>query len=216
MKMKRTLSLLSAMMIAGTISYAGGDIVGEYLPLEKHDSGFYAGGAVSIQRTYSDDSDWFDDNVKGQDKTVPLTAIAGYQFNEYFAIEGRISKSVYEEDYADVLTYSVFLKPQYPINDDWKVYALIGYGVVDVEGTDGDTPAANVGATIVDSGSFQWGIGTSFRFFDNWSIFVDYTSLMMDKSIPSQPLYHYDIADGRTWDEISDDSINVGVTYLFD
>jgi len=212
--------LLSAITLAllGSGVQAGGDIAPVVVPVPLESgchNGFYVGAGLSDQRTYSKDSDWFDDSILGQDKTIPLIGVLGYQFNCYLALEGRVGKSLFEEDYADVLTYSIFLKPQYPVTEDFSVYGLIGYGVVRVKGTDGHVPAANVGKTIVDTGSFQWGFGMQYDITDEWSIFLDYTSLMKDKSISPQPLYNYDASAGRTWDKISDDSINVGVLYHF-
>ena len=175
-------------------------------------NGFYVGAGFAVQRTYSTEHDWFSEKMDTQDKTVPLVGILGYQFNCYIGVEGRISQSIFEEDYADVLTYSLFLKPQYPVTDDFTVYALLGYGVVNVEGTDGDTPAANVGKTIVDKGSFQWGVGLSYDLTENWTIFLDYTNLMHDESIAPQRLYDY---NPNYYDKISDDSITLGVFYRF-
>jgi opacity protein-like surface antigen len=193
---------------------AGGDIV-PTPPAPADHSGFYAGGALTIQRTFAGDSDWVDDSVLGQDKTGAITALAGYRFNRYFAVEGRIGQSVFAEDYADVLSYSLFLKPMYPVTEEFTVYALLGYGVVRVKGEDGDIPAANVGKTIVDKGSFQWGFGLGYDLSERWTLFLDYTKLMNKKSIDPQPLYDYDETDGRTWDRLSDDTLNLGVIYHF-
>lgn len=211
--MKKT---IRSMVVAGILSsalFAGGNVA-PVAPVAVADvcyHGFYVGGGGSIQRTYSIDKDW-SKYVATQDKTNPIFGLIGYQFNCYLSVEGRISQSVYEEDYADVLTYSFFLKPQYPVTEDFTVYALLGYGVVRVKGTDGNTPAANVGKTIVDKGSFQWGFGMSYDVTESWSLFVDYTSLMKDKSITPQRLYYY---DPKKYDKLSDDAINVGVIYHF-
>lgn len=211
--MKKTiLSIAAAGALSGAL-YAGGNVL-PVAPVPVADvchHGFYAGVAAAMQRTYSTKKDW-SAFVESQDKTVPLVGLLGYQLNCYLSVEGRISQSVYEEDYATVLTYSIFLKPQYSVTDDFTVYGLLGYGVVNVEGTDGRKPAANIGQTIVDKGSFQWGLGLSYDVTESWSLFVDYTSLMKDKSITPQRLYDY---DPKYYDKISDDSINVGVMYHF-
>jgi opacity protein-like surface antigen len=214
--MKKSLMSLMAAAVMGSSLYGGGDIV-PVAPVPADNGcrdGFYVGGAVAIQRTYADDSDWFN-YVEGQDKTVPIVGILGYKFNCYLAVEGRVSQSVLEEDYGDVLTYSIFLKPMYPVTESLNVYALIGYGVVDAEYTDGNTPApANrIGQTIVDIGSFQWGLGLDYAINENWSVFLDYTRLMNEKSVSPRPLYNYD--SPTQWKHISDDSINIGVLYHF-
>ena len=214
--MKKILMSVVAMVAIGSMAQAGGDIA-PVAPVPVASScgeGFYVGAALAIQRTYAGDSSW-SGYENGQDKTVPLVGILGYKFNCYLSVEGRISQTVYEEDYADVLTYSIFLKPMYPVTESLNVYALIGYGVVDAEYTDGDTPApANrIGQTIVDSGSFQWGLGLDYAINENWSLFLDYTRLMNKKSVSPRPLYYYD--SPTRWNHISDDSINVGVLYHF-
>ena len=145
------------------------------------------------------------------DETTGVTGIVGYDFNEYIAMEGRISKSFFSEDYADVTTYSLFLKPQYPVTEELKVYGLIGFGGVKVEGTDGDTPAADPGSTILDDTSFQWGFGASYAVTENFSVFADYTSLADDADINSR-LYEY---DQTTYTELSVDAVTVGATYQF-
>ena len=211
-----TKAILTSMIVAGSL-YAGGDIVpvAPVAPVANEcGTGFYVGAGAAIQRMYAGKSSWtaYED---GQDKTVPLLGILGYKFNCYLAVEGRVSQTVYEEDYADILTYSIFIKPMYPVTEDINVYALIGYGVVDAEYTDGRAPAPKnlIGQTIVDKGAFQWGFGASYDITDSWSIFADYTMLMHKQSVSPRKLYYYDTPN--RWDQISDDSINVGVTYSF-
>jgi len=215
----RAKAILTSMIVAGSL-YAGGDVVpvAPVAPVNANEcgTGFYVGAGAAIQRMYGGKSSWTS-YEKGQDKTVPLLGILGYKFNCYLAVEGRVSQTVYEEDYADILTYSFFVKPMYPVTEDINIYALIGYGVVDAEYTDGRAPAPKnlIGQTIVDKGAFQWGFGASYDITENWSIFADYTMLMYEQSVPARPLYFDDVPAGRTWDHISDDSINVGVTYSF-
>jgi len=210
------------MVMLGCVSQAmaGGDIGTEIEPQiavpvtaePAGKSGFYAGLGVGSQRTYSVDSAFFDD-AKTQDETVGVIGLLGYQFNDYLAAEGRIGKSIAYEDYADVLSYSLFLKPQYPITESIRVYALLGIGGVQVEGENGDTPAHadKIGKEILDETGFQWGIGGSYAFTENISLFADYTSLAKDADI-SSTLYGYDAA---TYSELSSDAITAGVTYQF-
>ena len=214
--MRMRIAGLVVTMLLAVGAEAGGDITPvAAAPAENGcATNWYVGAGAAIQRTYAGNSSWSGYEL-GQDKTLPVLGILGYRFNCYFAVEGRVAQSVMEEDYADVLTYSIFLKPMYPVSEDFTVYGLLGYGVVRVEGTDGNTPAANVGKTIVDKGNFQWGFGMAYDLTENWSLFVDYTMLMHKASIDPQPLYDYDVGDGRNWDQLSDDAINMGVTYRF-
>ena len=175
-------------------------------------SGFYAGLGLGAQRAYSVDSA-FCDGAHTQDRTMGAVGLLGYQFNDYLAAEGRIGKSIAYEDYADVLSYSLFLKPQYPVTPSIRVYALLGIGGVQVEGESnnalGYTDTA--GKEILDETGFQWGLGGSYALLENISVFADYTSLAKDADI-SSTLYGYDAA---TYSELSSDAVTVGVTYQF-
>jgi len=142
-----------------------------------------------------------------------MVGLVGYNFNEYIAVEGRIGGSIMSEDYADVMTYSLFLKPQYPISEDFTIYGLLGFGLVQVDGADGDTPAAPsvVGQEILDDTSFQWGLGLSYKVYEDFSVFVDFTKLADDADIDST-LYGY---DPIVYDKLSGQDLTVGVTYNF-
>ena len=197
--MKKTL-LLS--VIASTMIMAGGDIA----PIEEpvvvvpviDNSSFYIGLA------YSYVSAEIDDTEKGN----AYSLIAGYNFNQYIAIEGRYGQTFGDMDVSDVayslgncvgdcereVTYaSLYLKPQYPVTESFNIYALLGYGEVQARETSGN--------------GFQWGLGANYEITENIGIFVDYTSL-----------YNDDLDDvvlpGYTFDsQIT--STNVGLTYSF-
>jgi opacity protein-like surface antigen len=225
---------LAAVVLSGT-AMAGGNIApveAAAVPVvqENEENRWYAGGALYYNRVYSVDNGWFDDNTRSQDEQGELTAIVGYEYNEYLAFEARASLSLFQEDYAETYNYSFLLKPQYKFkdeanyNDDYvTLYGLIGFGYVNVEGTDGDTPAApeTVGKTLTDDWQFQYGIGLSYTFVDedhpqnsegDWTLFVEYMMHMDDQSMDPARLYDY---DETLYDELSMDSLNVGVLYHF-
>ena len=236
--MKKSLFSLCAVALLGHVAMAGGDIapVVPVVAEEEVQDYFYAGGGLVYNRVYSVDSGWFDDGIATQDETLGLTGIIGYEYNRYIAIEGRVSKSMWERDYADVTTWSIFLKPQYQFRDDdeigrtddgfWTVYALLGFGNSNVEGSSGDNEYGAhpgvIGQEIMDETGFQWGVGLSYTFIDkpddkhrfyrdSWSIFIDYTMTANDASIHST-LYEY---DSNVYNELSTDGVTVGVTYKF-
>ena len=94
--------------------------------------------------------------------------------------------------------WSLFVKPQYPVSEDFSVYALLGFGGVIMDGING-------AAVDVDETGFQWGIGANYLATENISVFIDYTSLATDM-------------DGLYWDgalEVDADAITIGVNYLF-
>jgi len=146
-----------------------------------------------------------------------LTLIVGYKNlfdssieNKDFSldIEGRVSKSFFEESYADSLRYSIFAKPQYSWNKNLKVYGLLGLGYLNIDGTDGNSPVHKdiIGKEIYSDVSFQWGLGVNADISKDLSLFIDYTSLINDASIDSK-LY---ASDPKTYKKLSGDAINMG------
>ena len=234
--------LFSALVMSGVL-IAGGDIaapvVAPVVPaVDEDNSDWYVGAGLVYGRTYSIDSGWWDDNVQTQDETLGLVGIIGYNYNEYIGIEGRYSKTMWERDYADVTTWSIFLKPQYRFQENdrnkdeyddgyFTVYGLIGFGNSKVEGSSGDNDfsawPSDIGREIMDETGFQWGFGASYTFVDidngvrknTWSVFVDYTMTANDASIHSRL---YDYGDGRDstyYDKLSTDGLTVGLIYTF-
>ena len=189
----------------------------------REENPFYIGGGVNYSRVYNKSSISFQNQPK-DDEAIGATAVIGYKniFKNYvkpegvsFDIEGRIMKSFEEESYADLLAYSLFLKPQYqvPFKKDLKLYALLGLGQVNIEGENGTPPAHSnmIGKTISDDVHFQWGLGFSADMTDNLTVTLDYTALMDGADIDSQ-LYRY---DNRRYKKLSGDMVNLGLTYDF-
>ncbi len=227
------LSLASAILLC-SMSFAEGDVATATPEVDQ--TYWYAGGAGIYYRTYSIDKGWFDNGVATQDEIAGLTAIVGYNYNEYIAIEGRISGTIWEESYSDSINYGIYIKPYYSFNKDrtveeeedgfFSVYALLGFGIVKINGVDGEPPAhqEDFGKTILDDGGFQWGFGLSYTFVDrdddesfeelhdgDITIYVEYLNLMNDGDINSR-LYGY---DPEYYSKLSQDSISVGITYRF-
>lgn len=218
--MKRIMLLVSVAGLMCTVGFAGGDFkevelaVAPVIPvMQEEKSPWYAGLALAYNQTYSTDHGFFDDSVPTQDETGKIVGQLGYNFNEYLAAEGRIGMSVFTEDYASVTTYSIFLKPQYPVNEDFTIYGLLGLGMVQVDGTDGNEPAhpSVVGQEILNDTAFQWGLGISYRINEDFSAFVDYTLLAADADI-SSTLYGYDPV---IYGQLSTQDLTIGVNYHF-
>ena len=206
-----TLACVSSLVVAG------GDVepvVEPMVPMTEEDkNGFYVGLALAANRTYASTPEYFVDDRDSQDETVKLIGQLGYNYNEYIAVEGRIGGSIAYEDYADIMTYSLFLKPQYSVTEKLKIYGLLGFGLVQIDGTNGDDPAhpTVVGEEILDDTSFQWGLGLSYMINEVFSIFVDYTMLAYDADISSR--LYWD--DPTVYTELSTDDLTVGLTYNF-
>ncbi len=198
------LSLVSILALSG-LSYAGGDIA----PIEEpivaapvviDNSAFYVGigfGAASLNDDFT--------NEEISNNTVMLQA--GYQYNEYVALEGRYTFG-FNTDYdrghlldlfsdydGDVSSWGIYVKPMYPIGD-FTLYALLGYGGVMLD----DLMLGDA----YDDG-FQWGLGAGYAVTEQISVFVDYVSLYDDTGFDYRAK-NVDV-DSDTW--------TVGISYKF-
>lgn len=202
--MKKILLSLASMYALGSLSYAGGDIVPvkepeTVLPTVK-DSTYYLGlglGSASVNNDFTSE----------EISNFSVMLQAGYQYNEYVALEGRYTfgfntdydpgiTANQESDYeGDLYNWGIYVKPMYPIGD-FAIYALLGYG--------GVTLTELAGGDAYESG-FQWGIGASYALNETVSVFVDYLSLYDDKGFDYRAEDH-DI-DADTW--------TIGVSYKF-
>ncbi len=235
--MKKLVYSLVAASALGSSVFAGGDILPAAV-FSQDDSDFYIGVGMVYNRTYATESGWFDNATPTQDQTGGLTGIIGYNYNKYIGIEGRISGTFWQRDYADLKTYSIFLKPQYRFQEDdtqsddyddayVTVYGLVGFGNSHVEGSGGDNTYSAwpdvIGQEIMSETGFQWGLGVSYTFVDiddgvrknTWSVFVDYTMTANDADINSR-LYDYGNGkDTTVYHKLSTDGLTVGITYTF-
>ena len=201
---KIALSVMTAVCVS-SFAVAGGDLkevepaVVPVIPVaEEEKSGLYAGVGISAVSTRDGSLSFFDEE-SGQDRTGNLLFMAGYEFNPYVALEGRYSTYIAEEDVLNSDTWGVYLKPQYPVSEDFKVYALLGFGGIDAEGVNGHD-------VDVDDSGFQWGLGGSYDMTDTFSVFFDYVSLASDleaNSFLGVP------------EDVDSDALTVGIIYNF-
>jgi opacity protein-like surface antigen len=204
---KSILSLASIMVLSG-LSYAGGDIaqvepivtIPEVIADEV--SPFYAG--LGMGKAYVKD-DFTDEEISA----TTLMLQAGYQFNEYLALEGRYTFGLGGSDYdagnlagigtgfydGDLSAWGIYVKPMYPIGD-FSLYALLGYGSVMLNDL--------VGGDAVED-SFQWGAGASYAFTEHVSVFADYVSLYDDTGFDYR----------AKLDDVKADTWTVGLSYKF-
>jgi opacity protein-like surface antigen len=188
-----------------SLGFAGGDFQ-EVEPaiapvieveVEEAEKNFYVGLGFEALSTGTGSMDFFDNNAE-RDRTGNLLGLVGYQFNPYIALEGRYATYIFDEDSINSDTWGVYLKPQYPVNEDLKLYALLGFGGMTVDGVDG----LNID---VDDTGFQWGLGASHVVAEDIALFLDYTSIANDM--------------GGTWlgtaADVSSDALTLGVTYSF-
>ncbi len=196
--MKKIVLSACAVAVMSSLLVAGGDIEEVIEPVVEEHNGFYAGlgitGAAVRDSAFS--VDW--GGASGyEDRIWNVSFLAGYNYNKYIAAEGRYITSVAHEDSVEMSGWSLFVKPQYPVTEEFSLYALLGYGGVTVDGIDGHL------ADVDDSG-FQWGLGASYMVMESVSLFFDYTWLAgMEGSF-------YNGAS-----EIDVDEFTLGVNYHF-
>ncbi|HEO98494.1 MAG: porin family protein [Campylobacterales bacterium] len=201
---KVALSLITIISLS-TFAVAGGDISPVEPYVEVPEVSEAKPGIFHVGLGYS----YMNRNVENPDVDEDLTAHSvlfkgGYNFNEYFGVEGRYTMSVgdisyddgrQEEDIdGDMSNLGIYAKVMYPVMEEFSVYGLLGYGQVTVDG----------GEEFSESG-FQWGIGAEYAVTENIGLFVDYTNLYNDTGL-----------DGElAGSDVMVDAISVGATYKF-
>ncbi len=203
--MKRVKQSIVAILLSSVYSFAGGDVAPIEEPVidipvvvEPELTGFYAGVGYSCLQMGLD--------VPYLDMRAMTAAsvTAGYNFNEYVAIEGRYTASIgditvktvnSETDTSalDLANIGLYVKPQYNINN-FGIYALLGYGQFTL----------NEESSFAEA-SFQYGAGINAMVSTNIGLFIDYRRL-------------YDNTAFDTFDldrEVMANSYTVGVNYNF-
>ncbi|MDD3591913.1 MAG: porin family protein [Sulfurovum sp.] len=214
--MKRFVLSLASVMVMGSLATAGGSIMNvepaiePVIAVEKEKGKrFYVGGGYSFINMNIEGSEPINavayPPLYGETdiSAHALTLLAGYDFNQYLAVEGRYTLSLGDLDMdnnggekkidADLSNLALYLKPMYPIGG-LTIYGLLGYGQVTLD----DEKAYS------ESG-FQWGVGGAYSINDTIGFFVDYTRLYDGKG--------FDTIWGDQ--DVVVDSVNVGVTYEF-
>jgi opacity protein-like surface antigen len=135
-----------------------------------------------------------------------LSAVAGYQFNEVLAIEGRLGAGIKDEKYSDGISsarlgidhsYSVLGKASLPVWETFSLYAIAGFNKTkyDFEINDDD----DLRETHSEDG-FTYGAGAELRFTPNFSLTLEYAVLP-------------ELGDDE--DDLDVDSISASLNYRF-
>lgn len=207
--------VLSAVAVAAmsTFAIAGGDITPvveteEVAPVVT-DSGFYLGLAYGMSNLNADISinGFFDGDIdKGYNS---LMLQAGYKVNQYVAVEGRYWFGFEESvtiagDSIDASgdSWGIYVKPMYPVTEDFNVYALFGYA-----SSEATVKVPGASDLSVDDNGFSWGLGAEYELNTNVSLFVDYTSIY--SGTPDEIKFVGGDID------LTNSSVNFGATYRF-
>jgi len=191
------------MACVSSSAIAGGDMqdvepaIEPVIEVPAAEKNFYVGLGFSAVSTGQGGIDFFD-NHERRDRTGNLLVLAGYEFNPYVALEGRYSFYIWDEDSTNTDIWGIFVKPQYPVTEDLKVYALAGFGGINVDGANGHD-------IDVDDTGFQWGAGASYGMTEDIAVFLDYANIANGMS---------GTWNGTTQD-IDADTLTLGLTYKF-
>ena len=218
-----TLSLV-AVLAMSSFAVAGGDIAPVEEPIVVEpvvDNGrFYIGIGYGYFDQTMDSIDNSALNLETETDNVMLQA--GYQFNEYIAVEGRYWLAAGDATWTasasldnlvgtsgdisgDYSSWGIYVKPMYPVTDAFNVYALLGYASTSL---DADT----YNNFDWDTDEFSWGLGAEFGVTENVFFFADYVNLGAPDSFDWTN-------NGVTTSDVDVDgdiyTFNVGVTYKF-
>ncbi len=147
-----------------------------------------------------------------------LLILAGYKFNPYVALEGRywaatdedfrLSNGLKREKTLDA--WGIYLKPMYPVSEQFDVYGLLGYARMDTS-----FKAFHRNGTVNDQdltdNDFSWGLGLSFRLRNDIRLFAEYTRIYDDSQTKHRAA---PLVGSKDWD-ITLDSYSLGVAYHF-
>ena len=213
---KLTLSLVT-ILATSTFAIAGGDIepVEPMVPAVVVDEAPASTGGLYLGIAYGYETLTIDRASGGNlidEQFGSIMLDAGYKFNQYVAVEGRYWAGISSSNDlawrtglpSDVTVdaWGVYLKPMFPVSNQFNIYGLVGYGSADAT----YEPSNTLISISSDSVSgFSWGVGADYALTNNWSVFVDYTSII-------------DGEDGNTDRIITEDSldtVNIGVNYQF-
>jgi len=174
--MKKTMLTLCSVAVLGTILYAGGNknVVptdAPVAPLESTPvattavSPFYVGVGASI--------DSVNTFVYDAETVSSATLRVGYDFMTYLGAEARGSYGMTTGDnLAHTYSYGLYLKPQYPINDTWKLYGLAGYAQTQITLDEAKAKATHVKEDTTQNG-VSFGVGVAYALNNNWGLFAD-------------------------------------------
>jgi OOP family OmpA-OmpF porin len=210
--MKKTVmvTLLAASMLSAGGKYIV-PVTTPVVPIETIDpTPWYIGGGIAWAKL-SEDSCFNAPGCSYEDATWGAMVRGGYEFNQYFGIEARWLRTSWDEGPfggTPLQHIGIFAKPQVPLNDDFNLYGLLGYGYTENLGNGGrlqyfdhdDGFSAGIGLEYdlsskdddYDSYKTQDNQNPQFdRAFDghgdqeaNWSLFVDYQRLLIKSDVP--------------------------------
>jgi len=163
--MKKVVSLIAASAALISMANAGGKILepvnpeATVAPIAEESATLaplYIGVGAVASFTEKDPCACSKDQSREKDTRYGVILRAGYDFSDYLGLEARYLKTFGSSAYSKVTHYGLFLKPQYYINDNFNVYALLGYGKTKLKYNNGMTTES-----LTKSG-FSYGVGAEY------------------------------------------------------
>lgn len=149
-----------------TVVFSAAAALVAFAPTAVADPGFYVNGGVSV--------------YDGDGATLEgLTGRAGYDFNDYFGVEGEFSIGLGEENVDGIdleinNQYAAYAVGKLPISERFDIFGRIGYGTIEFEGSAGGI------SETVDVDGFGFGAGGQFFFSENVGVRGEYTRFEAD------------------------------------
>jgi len=179
MKINKIVTSIITATLLSTNAFAGGDFVVEpnvvFEPIEMEPElapVYYVGiGAVAMGLCKKGG------NERLKDMTYGVLLKAGVNITDYIGIEARYINASIESDFSEVEHYGLYLKPQYMLNEEAKVYGLLGYGKTTV-----DYISGRRSSTLSESG-LSFGAGFEYAFDDNIGLWVDMQHIFSGEGI---------------------------------
>lgn len=203
-------SILLSLVTVGvltTSSFAGGDLLPvEPENIQRQAIPIYIGAGLATGRYASSNY---------EDVTYGAMLRLGYEFNQYVGFELRYMATFWDEGNLhgqELEHFGLFFKPMIPLNDNFNLYGLLGYGWT-------QTTTSDKLDIAMDDNGFSAGFGLEYDLSDKrddydrniyypegfdgqgdqemgWGLFVDYQRLLIDSNIPDLDV----VSAGVTYD----------------
>ena len=174
MKINKIVTSIITATLLSTNAFAGGDFVVEpnvvFEPIEMEPElapVYYVGIGATAMGLSRDCACKNGKNERLKDMTYGVLLKAGINITDYIGIEARYINTSIESDFSEVEHYGLYLKPQYMLNEEAKVYGLLGYGKTTVDYVSGRKNS------ILSESGLSFGAGFEYAFDDNIGLWVD-------------------------------------------
>ena len=196
---EKMMKILSTMALAGTLLYGGGDMLSKISELtepQNNDSKIYVGFGIGAANLNS--------YIYDKESVSEMSVKIGYDFYDYMGLELRASTGLSDGDYlGHDYSYGIYIKPQYMVNDVFKIYALLGYAETKI--TLNEEVAASKGVSPVTTQSgFSYGVGLDYTIDDTWSVYAEMMNMVDESTVIQNEQYATKV-----------DTFTIGVGYHF-